>query len=402
MNWSQPDAEGISTAFLDEGGPRRPNRRRIVAALKAHPEEVLLWPEARRQLLSEWHALGSARSRWDTLLKVAGTRRAQLAFDLRDALLKCGLVHLEQKRGRDGRWTATWLQLNLGDVPKRLGWPDKAEREVEWDRLRSVPFSDQALASAARLLDHVSLPIAIQRLRILQAIARWKELGRAGTRRDFSQWATGATKDVTFTDWKWLERTVPLEEFGIERHTPLFLLRAPISLVTSDGQLDLKSIPDLVGLSAALLRQVVRIEGTCGAWRLVENRTSFERAARKYGGYDGVVWLPGYAPVWWREQMEMLLRSSPAPGLIACDPDPAGIEIAMDAGSIWERLGVTWKPWCMDADDLASLVIKRGLSGDDDTILKRLEAKKLPDGLRRLLEFMASSRTKGEQEALDL
>ena len=41
--------------------------------------------------------------------------------------------------------------------------------------------------------------------------------------------------------------------------------------------------------------------------------------------------------------MAWLLAQAPAPGRISCDPDPAGIQIALSAGQLWDRAGLPWQ-----------------------------------------------------------
>mgnify|MGYP001348941980 CR=1 FL=1 len=50
--------------------------------------------------------------------------------------------------------------------------------------------------------------------------------------------------------------------------------------------------------------------GQPGVWRLIENRTSFERSARQRTPDMAVVWLPGFPPGWWQESMRHLLAAT--------------------------------------------------------------------------------------------
>ena len=118
---------------------------------------------------------------------------------------------------------------------------------------------------------------------------------------------------------------IDLAEFGIERHTPLLLIAAPLTLTLTHGQLDLAASPDFAALTPATMQAVTATSGTVSRWQLVENRTSFERVAKKREPDVGVIWLPGYPPSWWRTAVGQLLDLAPAPARIACDPDPAGM-----------------------------------------------------------------------------
>ena len=114
----------------------------------------------------------------------------------------------------------------------------------------------------------------------------------------------------------------------------------------------------------------------------------------------GAVWLPGYPPLWWREAAERLLLVAPAPAAIACDPDPDGVQIAMQAGAVWQARGLDWTPWRMDAAALSALPHHRPLSERDRRLCEQLLAQDLPEGLHRLLCWMRDTGLKGEQEAL--
>lgn len=73
-----------------------------------------------------------------------------------------------------------------------------------------------------------------------------------------------------------------------------------------------------------------------------------------------------------------LLKLCPAPALIACDPDRAGIQIAMAAGNLWHLAQQPWRPWGMSVESLKSLRMHRPLSEEDDVILDRLSEHVLP------------------------
>lgn len=133
-------------------------------------------------------------------------------------------------------------------------------------------------------------------------------------------------------------------------------------------------------------------------WRLIENRTSFERLARKSEANTGVIWLPGFPPSWWRETVSRLLHLAPAPADIACDPDPAGIEIASLAAEIWQAAGLDWQPWMMDRAQLAALPHRQSLTPRDRERLAVLRTRPLPTALEQLLEWMEEHEEKGEQE----
>jgi len=179
----------------------------------------------------------------------------------------------------------------------------------------------------------------------------------------------------------------------------LLLVRLPTSVALSGGTWPLGLVPDFVALTPATINAMSAATGAPSAWRLVENRTSFERVARACGPAEAVLWLPGYPPSWWRRSVTRLLDLLPAPAWIACDPDPDGIAIALQAGQLWTAAGLVWQPWRMDPADFDSLPAKRPLSGRDQSLLDRLEVEApLPPMLAALARTLRIQQLKGEQE----
>ncbi len=183
--------------------------------------------------------------------------------------------------------------------------------------------------------------------------------------------------------------------------------------VSDDGQHDMfgaakptprtdaaaQAAPDFVGVSKPTVKLSRSMLGSVRHWRVVENRTSFERVARTYGAEDAVVWVPGFAPHWWLEAVASMLILAPAEALIACDPDPSGIEIALAVGKVWETARLTWTPWRMSAAALQSLPSRRPLSVFDRTRLESLRRRSLPADLEQLADWMARHDQKGSRKA---
>jgi hypothetical protein len=222
---------------------------------------------------------------------------------------------------------------------------------------------------------------------------------RFGTRRDFALFARGSTKAITDAEWSWLARVLELEALGVTRHAMTIELRAPAALVTPAGRIDVGAAPDFISITASTITTALAFEGAFDAWRLVENRTSFERVARAQGHRDAVVWLPGYPPIAWRDAVSRLVAFQPAPAFIACDPDPDGIRIAATAGQIWTSRSCDWSPWRMDSQTLASSPQRKSLTARDRTQIEALLALPLPAVLRDLSQWMLRHGEKGEQEA---
>lgn len=393
--WSAPDADGVRTRLRWRPGGRRERSRR------SDTVGEIDWPSEWRELAIAWLRGGRGTRRWDALAAQAGNARMGMALALRDALVAGGWAECKERwePGRD--WRPVELRwLHPETLARRLGLPDSSAQRVLADRLREAGFSDPRLPALA---DSLTGPAAtvLRRTELLRRLDAWLREGRLGTRRQFALFARGSSKLVSESEWAWLDETLGLEAIGISAHTPGFWLRAPLSLRLPAGRLDLvAAVPALALPPRALIGAA--IEGRVQRWRIVENRTSFEQAACAHGGMDGVVWVPGFAPPWWRETMASLLASVPAPALIACDPDPAGIRIALLASAVWDGAGMGWSPWRMDATDLRALPARRDLSSYDRAELARLRTLSLPDPLRRLADALDEDGCKGEQEGLDL
>lgn len=394
----ETDAHGVVTEELDVGAKStlRGKRRRFRPGEPASADSL---PPAWRALLLRW-IKGGERRKWETLLGDAGTQAVETAHALSDWLLRAGWVTLIENRAH-GRWQPLWVEFrDAGKLRGMLGLADAQALAQDWQAVRRQGFSDPRLQQAADGLDGRPPALALARHAVLAALSDWREDGRYGTRRDFALFARGDTKGITAAEWDWLEAALPMGDFGVERHAPLLHLRAPLSLETPNGRIGLGAAPDFIALSAQTVAAAIALEGRIGAWRLIENRTSFERAAREFGANDGVIWLPGFAPSWWKKAVARLLEFRPAPALIACDPDPAGIEIALDAGAVWQTAGLPWQPWNMDAAGLAALPRRKPLTGRDRERLAALRHCSLPDALAALAAWMEQQGEKGEQEGL--
>lgn len=389
-DWSSADARGIRTRTIDVGAKStlRGKRQRRADAVDA--DACATWPEDWRALAREWLA-DSASRQWRTLLGIAGPTRAAMAPELLDALLVAGWVTLDEKR-EDGRWVCVRAEFReLERLRERLGLPNRDRLATQHQALLDRRFDDAALDAATQDLASLAPALAIRRHSLLVRLADWIAERRSGTRRDFALFATGDTKGITDADWNWFGETLALADFGIEAHTPLLLMRAPLAIA---------AVPDFIGLTPATITAGSGLQGRVPRWRLVENRTSFERAAKRYGAEDGVIWLPGYPPGWWMKVVAQLLAQHPAPASIACDPDPAGIEIALTAASLWESAGLSWEPWQMQADVLDRLPTTKPLTEVDRALLARLRGRPLPDTLRDLAQAIGERQVKGEQEGL--
>lgn len=357
-------------------------------------------PHEWHSLLKKWLKRGG-NSRWKTLEQDAGTTHLALAESLLNWLLRHGWASVEEERRRGSWWPQSLELRNLPQLRAALGIGDKAQDEQSWQTARDElkACCDNNLAPALLSLDELPVQRALARYDLIAALQRWQNAQQSGTRRDFALFARDDTKGLSESEWNWLEQSLDLAEFCIERHTPLLLLSAPLTLTMPHGQLDLANCTDFAALTPATIQAITSASGTIKRWQLVENRTSFERVARQREPDVGVIWLPGFPPSWWRNTVGQLLDLIPAPAHIACDPDPAGIAIALKAAELWHERGIAWLPWKMSATDLAALRVRKLLTEADRLQLTALRQETvLPTQLSELAEWMLEHGEKGEQE----
>lgn len=381
--------------FLDQ----RPLPRRRRRYCPGPPQPLAVLPAEWQDLLAQWVRRGG-NSRWETLKKDAGVFRQQAAQSLLDWLLRHGWAAVEEER-RLGDWWPLRVELReMAALRAALGLPDGDDLAVRWADLRGrlEARTDAESAQAIDALDNMPAQRAIDRGGLVLALLQWRDAERSGTRRDFALSAREDTKDITEAEWRWLDEQLDLAAFGVERHTPLMLVAAALELEFPHGRLNLAAAPDFCALTPVTLASASAAHGKVRQWLLVENRTSFERMARARARDTGVLWLPGYPPHWWQESVARLLALSPAPALIACDPDPAGIAIAMVAAGLWRQAGLHFEPWKMSAADLGALRKHRPLTERDKTHLHQLLDEPLPPMLEELAGVMLQCGEKGEQE----
>jgi len=370
------------------------SRRQRVAGQPPRGLDTL--PDDWRQLLKRWVRRGGD-SRWETLKGDAGVGRQTLAQALLDWLLDNGWVALTEKFERAEWWPYRVRFQEPATLRAALGIADADATAANWQTLRDTLPPDTPLLDA---LDALPPKTALARADLATALARWQLEQRSGTQRDFALFARDATKAVTSAEWAWLAIATDLAEWGIERHAPLLLVAAPVTLQLPQGVLDLAVCADFCALTPATLAAATSADGVPARWHLVENRTSFERVARTRAPDAGVIWLPGFPPGWWREAVAHLLMLAPAPAAIACDPDPAGVAIALQAGALWQAAGLDWQPWHMDIATLQSLPSHSPLNAWDQTLVAQLAQSALPDSLSALLGYMREHNVKGEQEGV--
>ena len=387
---------GIVTEALDR---RKVSQRR--KRYREHlPQQLGLIPSEWHELLARWVRRGG-NSRWETLRNDAGVTGIQLAQSLLDWLLREGWASVVEQRSHGGWWPQSVELRNLPQLRAALGIGDKEQDAQRWQDVRANLQNqcDSSLVPALLALDELPVHRALARHDLVSALQRWQDAQQSGTRRDFALFARDDTKGVSDAEWNWLEQTLDLSEFRIERHTPLLLLSAPLALTLPRGILDLASCADFAALTPETLQAATAASSTVTRWQLVENRTSFERVARQRAADAGVIWLPGFPPSWWLTAVGKVLSLAPAPAHIACDPDPAGIAIALKAAELWRERKLDWQPWKMSATDLAALRVRKPLTAQDREQLAALHrGTPLPPQLAELADWMQQNGEKGEQE----
>ncbi len=383
--------------LLGKGPPWRRRRRRVDDA----PQPLDALPGERRALLARWLRHG-AKTRWQTLAADAG-QAYPLAQTLLEILLQTGWVEVTEERRSQAWWP---LQVEILDPPalrRALGLPDPQAVRLAWQNADRSALTQPELLAAAALLEALPPARALARLLLLNALQIWQAEERSGTRRDFAWFARGDTKAISEAEWSWLSEHCDLESLGVSGHTPHLLIAAPTTLILHrPGQaalpLRVGAAPDWLALTPATLALLGAAEEAPQVWRLVENRTSFERLARQRARLDAVLWLPGFPPAWWRSALARLLQHAPAAAEIACDPDPAGIAIALAAGAVWEAAGLSWTTPTMTPAALRGLARRKPLTDDDHRQLDRLAAQALPATLAELASALRELGEKGEQE----
>ena len=337
--------------------------------------------------------------RHTTLMASAGAARTMLADRLLQRLLQGGAVEIEENHERGHWWPRQVRFIAPAALRAGLGLAEPDAARQAYLEARSRPLAHPALARAADALDALPPSRGLPRLELLFALDAWNAAQRSGTWRDFALFARGHTKQITDTEKTWLADEVGLADFRISTHTPLLRLRAPSILSLPDGELALGALPDFAALSPATVAAISSARQPPRVWHVVENLSSFERVARSCAADEGALWLPGYPPSWWQQAVATLLKHLPAPARIACDPDPDGIAIALQAGGLWSAAGLPWQPWRMGSAELLGLPTRRPLDERDRQLLATLGAgTPLPPSLAALAEALLRLSGKGEQE----
>lgn len=389
--------------LIEEGGlgdraSLRGARRRYLDG-PPQAEAVAHWPVGWRTLLVRWLRGAAQARRVDTLFQGLDGPELAAAQALLDALLHSGWIGLDEVHERGGVWRPRQLTWRDADgLRERLGLPRQDARDAVRARITAQRFTQSGAQRLHAALLQLPAGLVERRLDLVEAVERWAREGRVGSRRDFELLARGATKSLGPAEWEWLRQTLDLDALGIGGHTPGLWLRAGLGLTLGSRRLELGATTEPLALTPATIAAATASEDPPSEWQVVENRTSFERLARAAARDVGVLWVPGRPPGWWRSAVSHLLTLAPAPARIACDPDPAGILIALEVGALWQACGLAWQPLGMEPGVLDALPALQPLNDWDREQLDSLALRGLPPALEALRKALLERGLKGEQE----
>lgn len=353
-------------------------------------------------LLKRWLVRHTVEPRWQTLLEIAGRDHLDLADGLQQLLLENGALQVKEQYSAR-QWLVTHIVwTDLPALQAALGLRSAAERDAARDAAlqatRALGQEHAWLLAAVQSCEQRGLPLGSLQARreLLDALVLWQQEQRFGMRQDFALHARGDTKAIGATEWDWLASHLPLQELGIARFAPALWLGGSLGLQTLAGRIDVGAL-GFCALPMPALQQARVCMAPRRYW-LIENRASFERQVAQAAAGDCLVWLPGQPPSDWLAAMGRLLDLAPAPGAISCDPDPAGIGIALRAGALWAGRGLAWAPERMAPADWAQ-GRTQALNAFDQGRLAQLEAQDaLPAPLRTLCVALRRTGRKAEQE----
>jgi hypothetical protein len=359
---------------------------------------------AHRGLLARWLGADAVERNWQSLLKLAGPSEVDRAEELLSILLEAGVVAVKEEFKHGRWWAVRVVWRDLPGAQRALGLLPAAERIEERQALlqQIAAVAEQHRWASSACQSCLAASLATEKLRaraqLLQGLCTWQAEQRFGMRQDFALWARAHTKAITSAEWEWLESHVALESFGIARFEPVLWLGGGLTLQTPLGSIDMDALGFLGVPSKGLIAGPHRITRSPLRYWLVENRASFERCALRAEAGTCVIWLPGRPPGDWLTAVQWLLIQAPAQADISCDPDPAGIEIALTAGQLWTDRGLAWKSTHM-APQQWETGKTLPLNDYDRRVLGSLSARTdLPAELAELRDFLSHEGRKAEQE----
>lgn len=357
---------------------------------------------AQLAVLQRWLKSHAQERAWQSLLDAAGMDALDMVDDLRDGLLAAGALSVKEKF-KSGQWRVSRIVWrDLPAVQQAVGVTTAVELATQRNDLaeqwRAMADEHPWAALAAQAAAQSNSAVQAQRLPLLQALLAWRHDQRTGLRQDFALAARGHTKGITATEWEWLDAHLSLENLGIGRFEPLFWLAGCLALQAQGLPVLALQHMGFVGVPCRQWASPWSVRSGPQRYWLIENRASFERQSAQLQAGVCLIWLPGRPSDAWLQSMRWLLSQAPAPAAISCDPDPAGIQIAMTAGQLWLDAGLSWEAQHM-SPEVWQDGITRALNEYDRRVLAQLQVQQnLPETLRRLRDYMLESGTKAEQE----
>lgn len=188
------------------------------------PDALPLLAGERHQLLRDWLKNSAPSRTWTALLKCAGTARIEMAESLREALLTCGAVELEE-RFSHAQWIPArliWRDYEL--ICGLLGIATRTTRQAgfdrKWSAIAGQEWQTAALSDVYQELQGTAPDAGSVRLSLLSGLNAWLKEGRSGTRRDFSIFVRGQSKQIKPNEWAWIAGIVvwmPAASLGMRR-----------------------------------------------------------------------------------------------------------------------------------------------------------------------------------------
>jgi len=267
-SWSPPDACGVITRNLDVGARRTMRGKRCRRSILENPSSLALLADDQKGLIRAWIKGASPRRKWQKLLEISGFSNVLLAEELLKILLEAGWVEIEEHRGSRG-WQPVWIEFcSFEELREHLGLPNRDKEKALAEDLQG-DFSTDELRIAAAQLDTFPAATKIKRYELLGGLENWAREGLQGTRRDFSLFVRGRTKDITSTEWDWLESQLDLASFGVNTHTPLVRIKIPGTLVFPEGGLDFRLLPGAVALAQNQIARATSFSGEISCWKVI-------------------------------------------------------------------------------------------------------------------------------------
>lgn len=272
--------------------------------------------------------------------------------------------------------------INILEVMKKR-WSETSKPVVP-----SVPGKETIMAS---------LPNYLFLLEAIREIFSITSTGEILSFRELAVRVTGDSKGLEGI--KTYLRTLlgDLEQYGIREHSPLIFCKLPIIGKIGEKELDLFACEDYSALTLNTARSFIPVSGKLRRLILIENLTPFEKLAKEIllSKDSGIVFLSGYPPGHIKFFVKKIIEFSSAEGLVWCDLDPDGVEIALTVGD-W--FGPKWRPIFMDGEFLVSSKSK-SLADSDREKIKILNTREGINFFKPLLLEMAERGIKVEQEA---